>query len=258
MDWSCRRTGNAFLTSTNQRPTSRQSLTMMMLHRPFVLLPVQNLKVQIPQRVVIGWWKDAGFVSTTQNVYALTVPLIFIFFPLVFFGTVAMESQRASLFLLAVLFTGISEEAVFRGLFIRAFLPHGKWQAVLIPAVIFGAAHIVQSLGGGMSLGDNLVQIANAFFYGVMMGAVRMRVNNIWPLIMLHALGDLFWVTAGLLDGVFQMSDIPLSHYLIIWIPSIVTAVYLMKKPFAATIDGQPVGMMNGSVIPAVEGQTMD
>ena len=41
----------------------------------------------------IGWWKDAGFVSTTQNVYALTVPLIFIFFPLVFFGTVKMEPQ---------------------------------------------------------------------------------------------------------------------------------------------------------------------
>ena len=189
----------------------------------------------------ISWWKDAGLVNTTQNVYALAVPLILTFFPLVFFGTTTLEPTRASLFLLAVLFTGISEEAVFRGLFIRAFLPRGKWQAVLIPAVFFAAAHIVQSLGGAMSLGDNLVQIANAFFYGVMMGAVRMRVNNIWPLIMLHALIDMFWVTTGLPDGVITMEQIPLSIYLIEWVPYIVAAVYLMNKPIAATIDEQPV-----------------
>jgi membrane protease YdiL (CAAX protease family) len=193
----------------------------------------------------IGWWKDAGLVNTTQNVYALVVPLILTFFPLILYGTVKMEFQRVNIFLLAVLFTGISEEAVFRGLFIRAFLPQGKLKAVLIPAVLFGAAHIVQSLGGGMSLGDNLVQILNAFFYGVMLGAVRLRVNNIWPLIILHTIHDLFWVTAGLPDGVITMSEIPLSEYLIEWIPSVLTAIYLMRKPIAATINGVPVGTMD-------------
>lgn len=193
----------------------------------------------------IGWWKDAGLVNTTQNVYALAVPLILTFFPLVFFGTYTMEPQRVNIFLLAVLFTGISEEAVFRGLFIRAFLPHGKLKAVLIPAILFGAAHIVQSLGGGMSLEDNLVQILNAFLYGVMLGAVRLRVNNIWPLIILHTVHDLFWVTAGLPDGVITMAEIPLSEYLIEWIPSVVTAIYLMRKPIAVTINGVPVGTMD-------------
>ena len=205
----------------------------------------------------LGWWEDSGLVSTTQNVYALAVPLILMFFPLIFYGTIAMEPQRVNLLLVAVLLTGLSEEAIFRGLFVRAFLPRGKWQALLIPAVLFAAAHSVQSLGGLMTLQDNLVQITEALIFGILYGAVRLRINNIWPLIIIHALGDLFWVTAGLLDGVFQMSDIPLSHYLIIWVPSIVAAVYLMKKPFAATIDGRSVGMMNGSVIPAVEGQTM-
>jgi len=195
----------------------------------------------------IGWWKDSGFVHTTQNLYALSVPLILTFFPLIFFGTTTMEPTRGSLFLLAVLFTGISEEAVFRGLFIRAFLPYGKWRAILLPAVVFALAHIVQSLGGGMSLGENLTQIANAFFYGVMMGAVRLRVNNIWPLIILHALIDMFWVTTGLPDGVISMDQIPLSTYLVEWIPSIAAAVYLMRKPIAATLNGVPVGMMNRS-----------
>jgi len=193
----------------------------------------------------IGWWKDAGLVNTTQNMYALAVPLILTFFPLIFYGTVKMELQRVNIFLLAVLFTGVSEEVVFRGLFIRAFLPHGKLKAVLIPAVLFGAVHIVQSLGGNLSLGDNLVQIANSFFYGLMFGAVRLRVNNVWPLIILHTVHDLFWVTTGLPDGVITLAEIPLSEYLIEWIPSVVTAVYLMRKPIAATINGVPVGTMD-------------
>jgi len=207
----------------------------------------------------IGWLEDVGFVNKTQNVYALTVPLILTFFPLVFFGTTAMEPTRTSIFLLAVLFTGISEEAVFRGLFIRAFLPHGKWRAVLIPAVIFALAHIVQSLGGGMSLAENLTQIANAFFYGVMLGAVRLRVNNIWPLIILHTLIDMLWVTTGLPDGVITMDQIPLSVYLVEWIPSIVAALYLMRKPIAATINGVPVGSTGKSLATTrVENQPAD
>ena len=193
----------------------------------------------------IGWWEDAGLGSTTQNMYALTVPLILMFFPLIFFGTTTMEPQRVSIFLLAVIFTGISEEAVYRGLFIRAFLPRGKWQAVLLPAIFFASTHIVQSLGGGMSFGDNLLQMANALFYGVMLGAVRLRTNNIWPLIILHTLIDLFWVTSGLPDGVYQMSDIPLSVYLVEWVPSITAAVYLMRKPIATTIDEKPVSALS-------------
>jgi membrane protease YdiL (CAAX protease family) len=193
----------------------------------------------------LGWWEDAGFVSTTQNVYALTVPFIFMFFALVLFGTVDMEPQRVNLLLVAVLLTGLSEEAIFRGLFVRAFLPRGKWQAVLIPAVFFAAAHLVQSLGGLMTLEDNLMQISDALIFGILYGAVRLRINNVWPLIVLHALGDLFYTTSGLLDGVYQMTDIPLSASLVVWVVSIATAVYLMRKPIAATIDGKPVGIMN-------------
>jgi len=191
----------------------------------------------------VGWWEDAGFVNTTQNVYALTVPLILMFFPLVLFGTIEMAPQRVNLLLVAVLLTGISEEAIFRGLFVRAFLPYGKWQALLIPAVLFGAAHVVQSLGGLMSLGDNLLQMTDAMIFGILYGAVRLRINNIWPLIILHTLGDLFYVTSGLLDGVYQMSDVPLAANLVVWVVSIAAAIYLMRKPVAATIDGKPVGI---------------
>jgi len=203
----------------------------------------------------IGWWEDAGLVNTTQNVAALAVPVILMFFPLIFFGTVGMAAQRSNLFLAAVHFTGISEEAVYRGLYGRAFLPRGKWQAVLLPAVFFAAAHSVQSIGGGMPVQENLPQIANAFFGGVLYGAVRLRINNIWPLMIIHAVEDLFWVTAGLPDGVITLADIPLSLYLIQWVPSVIAAIYLMRKPIAATIDGEPVGTMNEPPVASLVGK---
>jgi hypothetical protein len=110
-----------------------------------------------------------------------------------------------------------------------------------------------------MSVQENLTQIANAFIYGVLFGAVRLRTNNIWPLIILHTLVDLFWVTAGLFEGVISLAEIPLSFYLLEWIPSIIAAIYLLRKPIAATIDGQPVGLMNKSAAsPAVGRQPAD
>ena len=192
----------------------------------------------------MGWWRDAGFVDTTRNVYALTIPLILVFWPLIYKGTVQLApggAQGALVFLLAVLFTGISEEAVYRGLFMRAFLPRGRWQAVLVPAVLFGSAHIVQSLGGGMPLQENLVQMLNAFIGGVLYGAVRLRINNLWPLIIFHTLEDLFWVTSGLSTGAYALSDIPLGLYLLTWIPSVVAAYFIMRKPLTATINGNPI-----------------
>ncbi len=191
----------------------------------------------------IGWWEDAGLVNTTQNVYALSVPFILACSPLMFFGTHTEGPQRATLILVAVFLTGLSEEAVYRGLFMRAFLPHGKLKAVLLSTVLFAAAHSVQSLGGGISsVEENLAQILQAFIFGLMYGAARLRVNNIWPLIILHALWDLFWTISGLTDGVRILSDIPLAFYLVVWGASIITAIYFVRKPVVATIDGMPVG----------------
>jgi membrane protease YdiL (CAAX protease family) len=192
----------------------------------------------------LGWWEDAGFVTTTQNVLALTVPVIGIFFPLIYFGTVENGPQIVIFFIAAFFLTGLSEEALSRGLFVRVFLPHGRWQAVLIPAVLFGVGHIAQSLGPEMALQDNLVQIANALISGILVGAVRLRVNNIWPLIILHTLEDLFFGLSGFAgpNAIYGLADIPLSFFLILWVLSLGAAVYIMNRPLAATIDGKPVG----------------
>jgi len=141
----------------------------------------------------------------------------------------------------------------------RAFVPRGKWQALILPSIFFASAHIVQSLAGGMPMQENLNQILNAFIGGLLYGAVRLRVNNIWPLIILHALKDLFWVTAGLADGVIFLSDYVSVAPFLVWLPSILAAVYLMRKPIAATIDGKPVGIMEKTLVASkLENQPAD
>jgi len=187
----------------------------------------------------IGWWRDAGFVETVQNSSALTVPLLKMFFPLALVGTIATAPDHAMMLVALVVLTAISEEAVYRGLFIRAFLPMGTWQAVLLSTGLFAAAHFAQSIGGNMGIAENLTQVANAFFGGVLYCAVRLRINSLWPLILLHTIYDLFYLLGGLFDGVFTLSDIPTIAYVIVWVVSIVATVYLMRKPSVVTIEAK-------------------
>lgn len=211
-----------------------------------LILTVLVVSTIIPLGIIwwLGWWEDAGFVGTTQNVYALTVPVLMMPFAVMLFGTVENEPSVAIFFLVALFLTGLGEEALSRGLFVRVFLPHGKWQAVIYPALLFGVSHISQFFGSGMGFKDNLAVITNALVFAVLYGTVRLRVNNIWPLIVIHATWDVFYVLAGLAgpNAVRGLSDVPLPAYLILWVVEIATAVYLMNKPIAATIDGKAVG----------------
>jgi hypothetical protein len=191
----------------------------------------------------LGWWEDAGFVRTTQNAYALTLPILMMPFAMILFGTVANEASVAIYWLVAVFLTGLSEEALSRGLFIRVFLPHGKWKAVLIPALLFGLSHLSSLFGSGMEMTANLYQITTATMTAILVAAVRLRINNIWPLIITHTLFDLFFVLAGVHgpNATRTLADVPLPAYIALWAVEIVAAVYLMNKPPTATIDGKPI-----------------
>ncbi len=215
------------------------------LPEPILVLIALLISVAIPLGFIhwLGWWEDAGFVAATQNVLALTVPFLLIFVFLPFFGTVTVE-PRISLFITLIFFlTALGEEALSRGLLVRLFLPQGKWPAVLIPAILFGVAHVTQ-LVQGMEIGANLLQVCNAIIFGVLYGAVRLRVNNIWPLIAIHMLFDLFAAISGVFGpaAVHTLSDIPALMWALVWVPSVATAIYLMRKPVTATIDGVPAG----------------
>lgn len=208
-----------------------------------IILVVASL---IPLGIIwrLGWWEDAGFVGAIQNPSALLVPVLMMPFPIVLFGTIGIEASVTLYWLVAVFLTGLSEETLSRGLFIRVFLPHGKWKAVLYPALLFGLSHLSSLFGSGMDITANLYQIILATMTAILVAAVRLRTNNIWPLIITHTLFDLFFVLAGLAgtNATRTLADVPLPAYVALWVVEIATAVYLMSKPVVATIDGKPVG----------------
>lgn len=215
------------------------------LPEPLMVLLVLSVSVAIPFALIhrLGWWQDAGFVTTVQNLPSLTIPFLLVFIPLPFFGAVTMEPLIAVFITVAFFLTALSEEALMRGLLFRVFLPQSKWIAVLVPSVLFGIAHITQFFEG-MALTDNLLQIANAIIFGVLYAAVRLRVNSIWPLVALHMLFDEFAAIAGIFGpaATGTISDVPGPMWAIIWVLSLATALYLIRKPSTATIDGVPVG----------------
>lgn len=219
------------------------------LSQEVVNIAVLVLSAAVPLGLIwrLGWWEDAGFVSTTYNTSAMAIPVIGMLFSLMWYGVVTNEARIVPYYLLVVFLVGLGEDALSRGLFVRAFLPQGKWQAVLIPSFLFAISHITQFLGNDMPLQDNLAQMANALIFGILYGAVRLRINNIWPLVITHALNDFFYGIAGFggPNAIRTLGEIPLSFYLILWPLSLAASVYFMNKSLAATIDGKPVGFMN-------------
>jgi membrane protease YdiL (CAAX protease family) len=215
------------------------------LPQPALILTALVVSAIIPLGIIwrLGWWKDAGFVGITQNAYALAVPVLMTPFAVMLFGTVENGSAVVIFYVVAFFLTGLGEEALSRGLFVRVFLPHGKWQAVIYPALLFGFSHVSQVFGSGMGLSEILVIITNGIAFAILYGAVRLRINNIWPLIMIHTIWDLFFVLSGVAgpNAVRGLDDIPLPAFLVLWVVEIVSTVYLMNKPISATIDGKPV-----------------
>ena len=79
---------------------------------------------------------------------------------------------------------------MYRGVLLRVLGPLGTRRAVVLGAVFFGAAHLVNLL---FRSNPFLVfaQAIGAFSFGVGMGALRLRTNTVWPLIVLHGFEDL-------------------------------------------------------------------
>lgn len=94
------------------------------------------------------------------------------------------SSSTLSMLLYASFLGPISEEIVFRGLFLRGLQKYGNWYAIVISAIVFGAFH------------GNLIQSIFAFIVGLVFGYVTVKYSIKWAII-LHIMnnfvfGDLF------------------------------------------------------------------
>src|SRR5919201_2461326 len=137
-------------------------------------------------------WKQAGFTPIREwRAPHLIVPLL---------GTLALPAAGlwargvmatvALVFALQVAFMLINvfmEEATYRGLILDAIHHYSAGSRVLIASVLFGLSHVDNFFLPGADEVGVLYQIFEATLIGVLFSATRLRMNAIWPLIMVHA-----------------------------------------------------------------------
>lgn len=84
---------------------------------------------------------------------------------------------------------GFSEELYFRGVICNRWRQKSAGTAILVSAILFGICHMLNVLGGA-DLGQTVLQICFAFFYGIVFGLIFIAADSVWPCVVLHFLHD--------------------------------------------------------------------
>lgn len=162
-----------------------------------LIIPVAQSLLMIWVIWHLGWFAKAGFVRNVRDVHVYWYPALVAFAPVFFYGTVEISAAWVVFYSLALIFTGLSEEALARGIALPALLPRGKWVALIFAGALFSVGHfsnLVFEEFGPLEMGDKLL---TTFSFAIMYGALFIRTGNIWPLIVLHAIHDYCYLISG-------------------------------------------------------------
>jgi membrane protease YdiL (CAAX protease family) len=157
----------------------------------FVTLIVMSVLVALALSV-LGWWKTAGFnlPAEWQEVGLVVVPFLIVI-GLPFLKGINTENLGSLGYLVVgYALTGFMEEGLMRGIVLQMLRPLGVTRSVVISSILFALLHITNFLFRNPFI--VLAQMLGAFVHGIGLGAVRLRTNTIWFVIVLHGLHDLF------------------------------------------------------------------
>lgn len=150
-----------------------------------------------------GWWRRAGFLAlpARADLVWLTPPALLIlgtFLAVVLAGPVPMDAPLVVAFVVVALGTGLSEEALFRGVLVESMRPWGPVRAIVGSTIAFAAIHFAGLLGGA-TLEATIVQVLlGGIPFGLAFAGLRLLTRSIWPLVGLHALNNLAaYLTTG-------------------------------------------------------------
>ena len=158
---------------------------------PFALVLVPALYVIfILSR--LGRWRRAGFTPPSDwRAPHLAIPLLAtLALPALGLWGRGVTSMLALVFALQILFMLVDvfmEEATYRGIILEAIHHFPTSSRVLIASLLFGLSHIDNLFLPGADEIGVLYQIFEATLIGILFAAARLRMNAIWPIIMIHA-----------------------------------------------------------------------
>lgn len=134
---------------------------------------------------------------------------------------------------------GLSEEIIFRGIFVSYMMkvfksPKKIIGAALIPAVLFGLIHVANVFVGA-PLDVSIFQAVYAFGVGVLFSAVYLRTGNLWVPIIMHTIADFVaFCHASMMEGMGVLSgslvlDLPTVYMLIVIVIVIAFGLYYIR-----------------------------
>src|ERR1700704_537935 len=167
---------------------------------PFALVLVPGIFIAVVL-TRLRWWRRVGFmpVSEWRAPHLVTPLLLILVLPVVGLSARGLMATTALVLTLQVGFLLIDifmEEVTYRGVILEALAGLGSGSRVTLAAILFGLSHLDNLfLPGADELGV-AYQIFEAALVGILFGAVRLRMNTIWPVMIVHAIYDLMLVLA--------------------------------------------------------------
>jgi membrane protease YdiL (CAAX protease family) len=167
---------------------------------PFALVLVPGLFIAVVL-TRLHWWRRVGFTRLREwRAPHLVIPLLLILvLPTVGLSARGLLATTALVLTLQVGFLVIDifmEEVTYRGVILEALAGLGIGSRVTVSASLFGLSHLDNLfLSGADELGV-AYQIFEAALVGILFAAVRLRMNTIWPVMIVHAVYDLMLVLA--------------------------------------------------------------
>ncbi|MFN8619194.1 MAG: CPBP family intramembrane glutamic endopeptidase [Chloroflexota bacterium] len=147
------------------------------------------------------WWRSTGFSTPLRewrNLRLLALPMLLTLVPFAggFKGT---DAATFGVLVVGYALNSVAEDGMFRGIIPRILRSRGLVTAVVLSSLLFGLAH----LGNLVSRPDQSVAVTaaqslGAFTQGIGLVAVRLAMDTLWPVMVIHFLGDLFGQLGGL------------------------------------------------------------
>jgi uncharacterized protein len=158
---------------------------------PFALVLVPALYVAFLM-TRLGRWRRAGFTRPRDwRAPHLAIPLLAtLALPaLGLWGRGVMPMLPLVLWLqiLFMLIDVFMEEATYRGLILEAIHHFPVASRVLVASLLFGLSHLDNVFLPGVDEIGVFYQIFEATLIGILFTAARLRINAIWPVILIHA-----------------------------------------------------------------------
>lgn len=148
----------------------------------------------------LGWRREVGIngIRAWRHPRLLVIPLLLVLLPFLG-GLRGVDAGTVAFLVVGYTLNSVAEDGLFRGILPRILRPSGLAWVVVLSSVLFGLAHFGNLLSRpDQSVAITAAQALGAFSEGIGLIALRLVNRSVIPVMIVHALGDLFLQLGGL------------------------------------------------------------